>query len=246
MSLIRSIAASSKANPKSDTMTINAEFIDQIVHSVMREMQIRTTSNAPVALRDAVVEKSPTDKTISINNRVVSENVLKIANAAGRTILLQQGTVITPSGRDFIRKNGVRLASDVGATVNAATGGTFITVGAGTTSSAATAAGWKTLTAVSETAAAVLASEKLATGMVASFGGEPSVVACLLNRNSAVRAAVVTRTTDLPKLTGVMNPQVICLDSMGWSFAELLRLLRGLSMSSMVPKQWQELTGGNR
>jgi len=227
-------------------MTINAEFIDQIVNSVMREMQIPSTSNAPVAQRDLVVEKSPTDRTISINNRVVSENVLKVANAAGRTILLQPGTVITPSGRDFIRKNGVRLTSIVAGTSSVVAGGTFITVGDGTTSSAATAAGWKTLTAPSENAAAGLASETLATGMVASFGGEPSVVACLLNRNPAVRAAVVTRTTDFSKLTSVMNPQVICLDSLGWSFAELLRLLRGISMSSMVPKHWQELTGGYR
>ena len=227
-------------------MTISAEFIDRIVYSVMREMQIPATSNAPVALRDAVVETSPTDRTISINNRVVSENVLKIANAAGRTVLLQPGTVITPSGRDFIRKNGVRLTSVAGGTGNVATGGTFIAVGDAATSSAATAAGWKTLTAPSENAAAVLALETLTTGIVASFGGEPSVVACLLNRNPAVRAAVVTRTTDFSKLTSVMNPQVICLDSMGWSFAELLRLLRGISMSSMVPKRWQELTGGNR
>jgi len=227
-------------------MTISSEYIDQIVHTVMREMQIRTTSNAPDALKQSVAEKSPADRTISINHRVVSENVLMTASAAGRTILLQPGTVITPSGRDFIRRNGVRLASTPGATANAVTGGTFIAVGDGTTSSAATAAGWKTLIAPSENAAAVLALESLATGIVASFGGEPSVVACLLNRNPAVRAAVVTRATDLSKLTTLMNPQVICLDSMGWSFAELLRLLRGLSLSSIVPKHWRELTGSTR
>mgnify|MGYP003559101106 FL=1 len=101
-------------------MTISAEYKDQIVQNVMREMQTRTTSNAPVALRNAVVEKSPTDRTITINNRVVSENVLQTANAAGRTISLQPGTVITPSGRDFIRKNGVRLTIAVGGKGDAA------------------------------------------------------------------------------------------------------------------------------
>lgn len=227
-------------------MTISAEFIDQIVHTVMREMQTRTTPDTRTTLKDTGVEPSPTDRTISISSRVISENVLMAASAAGRTIALQPGTVITPSGRDFIRKNGVRLTSTVGTSGTAVTGGTFIAVGPGTVSSAAAAAGWKILTAASETAAANLASEKMAAGMVTSFGGEPSVVACLLNRDPAVRAAVVTRSTDLSKLTTLMNPHVICLDSMGWSFAELLRLLRGVSVSSLVPKQWQELTGVKR
>lgn len=220
-------------------MNISAEYIDQIVQNVMREMQTRVPMmdvSAPVETRQTAAAE-----TLQIGSRVVSENVLTSANAAGRAITLAAGAVITPSGRDYIRKNGVRLVSDVGLKNSASNGGTFISIGDITTSSAAAAAGWKMLTAPTEFGAATLASEKLATGIVTSFGGEPSVVACLLNRNPAVRAAVVTRTTNLATLTSVMNPQVVCLDSTGWSFAELLRLLRGLSMSSVIPKQWKEI-----
>lgn len=220
-------------------MNISAEYIDQIVQNVMREMQTRVPMmdvSAPVETRQTAATE-----TLQIGSRVVSENVLTSANAAGRAITLAAGAVITPSGRDYIRKNGVRLVSDVGLKNSASNGGTFISIGDITTSSAAAAAGWKMLTAPTEFGAAALASEKLATGIVTSFGGEPSVVACLLNRNPAVRAAVVTRTTNLATLTSVMNPQVVCLDSTGWSFAELLRLLRGLSMSSVIPKQWKEI-----
>ena len=220
-------------------MTISAEYIDQIVQNVMREMQTRvsmTDVSAPVETKQTAAAE-----TLQIGSRVVSENVLISANAAGRAITLAAGAVITPSGRDYIRKNGVRLASDVGLKNSVSNGGTFISIGDITTSSAAAAAGWKMLTAPTEFGAATLASEKLATGIVTSFGGEPSVVACLLNRNPAVRAAVVTRTTNLATLTSIMNPQVVCLDSTAWSFAELLRLLRGLSMSSVIPKQWKEI-----
>lgn len=220
-------------------MNISAEYIDQIVQNVMREMQTRVPMmdvSAPVETKQTAAAE-----TLQIGSRVVSENVLTSANAAGRAITLAAGAVITPSGRDYIRKNGVRLVSDVGLKNSASNGGTFISIGDITTSSAAAAAGWKMLTAPTEFGAAALASEKLATGIVTSFGGEPSVVACLLNRNPAVRAAVVTRTTNLATLTSVMNPQVVCLDSTGWSFAELLRLLRGLSMSSVIPKQWKEI-----
>ena len=225
-------------------MTISAEFIDQIVQNVMREMQTRvpmTIVPAPMASKQA-----STLETLSIGSRVVSENVLITANAAGRAISLAAGAVITPSGRDYIRKNGVRLTSDVGGKSVTSIGGTFIVIGDNSNSSAASAAGWNTLIVKSGFDAAALASEKLTSGMVASFGGEPSIVACLLNRNPAVRAAVVTRTTNLAALTSVMNPQVVCLDSTSWSFAELLRLLRGLSMSAAIPKQWKELAGGNR
>ncbi|MEZ6034763.1 MAG: hypothetical protein R3C17_16845 [Planctomycetaceae bacterium] len=220
-------------------MNISAEYIDQIVQNVMREMQTRvpmTDVSAPVETKQTAAAE-----TLQIGSRVVSENVLISANAAGRAITLAAGAVITPSGRDYIRKNGVRLVSDAGLKNSVSNGGTFISIGDITTSSAAAAAGWKMLTAPTEFGAATLASEKLATGIVTSFGGEPSVVACLLNRNPAVRAAVVTRTTNLATLTSVMNPQVVCLDATGWSFAELLRLLRGLSMSSVIPKQWKEI-----
>ena len=217
----------------------------------MREMQTRVPMSdaaAPFVKKQQTAEtkQSTTLEALQIGCRVVSENVLITANAAGRAISLSPGAVITPSGRDYIRKNAVRMASDVGGKNNGAVSGTFIVIGGSSTSSAASAAGWKTVTATTEFEAATLASEKLTTGLVTSFGGEPSVVACLLNRNPAVRCAVVTRTTNLMTLSSVMNPQVVCLDSTGWSFAELLRLLRGLTLSSMVPKHWKELTGGNR
>lgn len=227
-------------------MSFDSAYIDQIVHNVMREMQNRTSSNAPAALTEQIVNTTPPDSTISISSRVLSERVLVTANAAGRAISLQPGTVITPSGRDYIRKNGVRVTSDVSSTGSATLSGTFIAIGTNTTTSVASAVGWKSFTASTESEAAGLASKHMSTGVVACCGGEPSVVACLMNRNPAVRAAVVTRTTNLVKLTTSMNPQVVCLDATGWAFGELLRLLRGLVMPTSAPKDWKELAGGTR
>ena len=221
-------------------MTISTEFIDQIVHNVMREMQTRTTSNATAALAEPIASKSPAEQTISISSRVLSEMVLVTANAAGRAISLQPGTVITPSGRDYIRKNGVRLASEVSRTGSTSLSGIFVAIGTHATTSAASAAGWKALTASTEFEAADLASQHAATGIVACCGGEPSVVACILNRNPAVRAAVITRTTNLLTLITAMSPQVVCLDSSGWSFGDILKLLRSLSPASQ-PQGWKKI-----
>ena len=226
-------------------MSFDSAYIDQIVRNVMREMQSRTTSSAPAALMQPIASKTPTEQIISISSRVLSEKVLVTANAAGRAISLQPGTVITPSGRDYIRKNGVRLTSDVSGTGSASLSGVFIAVGTHATTSAASAAGWKALTASTEFDAASLASQHAAAGIVACCGGEPSVVACILNRNPAIRAAVITRATNLVTLITVMSPQVVCLDSSSWSFGDILRLLRSLAVPPCRPAQWKEISAGS-
>lgn len=226
-------------------MTISAEYINQIVQNVMREMQTRVTQvDAGRAVKNQTTGADP----LQIGSRVISESTLLAADAAGRAVSLPAGAVITPSGRDFIRRNGVRLASQLAGKAAVADMGTLISVGHHTTSiSAASAAGWKTRVSSTEFEAALFALEHLSSGIVTCCGGEPAVVACLLNRNSAVRSAVVTRSTNLAALITVMNPQVVCLDSAGWSFGDVLRLLRGLSAVSVnTPMAWKELAGGPR
>lgn len=226
-------------------MTISAQFIDQIVQNVMREMQTRVPTvdaAAPMVMKPVEVKAN----TLQIAGRVISENVLIAANAAGRAISLQSGAVITPSGREFIRKNNVRMTSLVDGKSVASAAGTFIAVGPNTgAQSAAAAAGWKTIAAATEFDAASVAEKNLGVGIVTCCGGEPSVVACLLNRNPAVRAAVITRATNLVTLISLMSPQVVCLDSSGWSFGDILRLLRSLTAPSGTPGHWKEIAAGS-
>ena len=227
---------------------INEQLVSRIVLDVMREMQFSLTRSA--ALPSDQLTAGATDAVL-ITGKVITHDVLSSANAAGRQIILQQGAVITPSGRDYIRKHAVRISSQA-RTASAPGAGLVIGIGSTTASqiTAAAAAGWKTLAVASEVAAAEAALSSLSQGIVVCCGGEPSVVCCMLNRNPAVRAALVTRNTNLAALTTVMNPQVICLDSAGWSFGETLKLLRvlaGTAGTGAVPKDWQELTaGGNR
>ena len=228
-------------------MTISVEFIDQIVQNVMREMQTRVSpvDPAPKVTKQIVEPGAIQATTLPVPGLVISEDVLIRSNAAGRTISLQSGAIITPSGRDYVRKNAIRISTQIGGSKAVTGTGTLIAIGSNTNSkSAASAAGWQTLAASTEQEAASLASGQLLNGLVACFGGEPSVVACLLNRNSSVRAAVVTRSTNLAALTSLLNPQVVCLESAGWSFSELLRLLKGLVLLPAAPKGWAELNAG--
>lgn len=227
-------------------MTIDAAYIDQIVQNVMREMKSRVTvpavASAPMATsqtKPATATEAPTSLTIAA--RVVSEDILVAARAAGRTIVLQAGAIITPSGKDYIRKNGVTVAGSALNKPATVSTGSFIVVGNNATcQSAASTAGWKTAAVNNEHDAALAASQTLKNGITVTCGGEPSVVACLLNRNPDVRAAVITRATNLITLTTVMSPQVVCLDSSGWSFGDILKLLRSLSAANR-PQGWKEI-----
>jgi hypothetical protein len=227
-------------------MTIDADYIDQIVQNVMREMKSRVTvpavASAPMATsqtKPATATEAPTSLTIAA--KVVSEDILVAARAAGRTIVLQAGAIITPSGKDYIRKNGVTVAGSALNKPATVSTGSFIVVGNNATcQSAASTAGWKTAAVSNEHDAALAASQTLKNGITVTCGGEPSVVACLLNRNPDVRAAVITKATNLITLTTVMSPQVVCLDSSGWSFGDVLKLLRSLSAANR-PQGWKEI-----
>lgn len=226
-------------------MTFDAAYIDQIVQNVMREMKSRMTvaavGSAPVSAQAHAVKGQEVPKSLTIAAKVVSEDVLVAARAAGSAIALQAGAIITPSGRDYIRRNGITVT---GTTINQSpivSTGNFIVVGNNSIcQTAATAAGWKSLTASSEHEAASVAFQLLKSGLTVTCGGEPSIVACLLNRNPDIRAAVITKATSLNMLTSVMSPQVVCLESSGWSFGDILKLLRSLS-SANRPQGWKEI-----
>ena len=227
-------------------MTIDAAYIDQIVQNVMREMKSRVTVPAAVSAPVTTSHAKPVTATepstaLTIAAKVVSEDILVAARAAGKTIVLQAGAIITPSGKDYIRKNGVTVAGSALNKPATVSTGSFIVVGNNATcQSAASATGWKTLAVSNELDAALAASQTLKNGITVTCGGEPSIVACLLNRNADVRAAVITKATNLLMLTTVMSPQVVCLDSSGWSFGDILKLLRSLSAANR-PQGWKEI-----
>lgn len=234
-------------------MQLSSDTIDQIVRNVMRQMQSRSSANGsaapsvPAAVSGTAsnATSAATTAVLRIDSKVISEQVLISAQAAGRSISLPAGSVITPSGRDYIRRQAVRVTSQVAGASGQSAAGMMISIGPNKlTDSAAAAADWQTLTVTGESQAAAAAMAQAASGIVVCAGGEPSIVTCLLNRNPAMRAAVITRATNLLTLVASMNPRVICLDSNDWSFGELLRLLRSLKFSAVVPAGWCELAAG--
>lgn len=235
-------------------MTFHRQQIEAITQSVLRELSSRgialtgqpaasaqpidRTASGPVPSESNETPKDAT-RPLEFHHKVITEAALIAAGAAGRTIAIPPAAIITPSGRDYIRHNSIITTSSVPSGASAADGLVVVTGNAASAVSAAGAAKWKTVSAGCERDA-VRRIRQHSAQRVVSCGGEASAIACLLNRDINVRAAVVTQETDLEKLIAVMNPQVLCLSS-AWPFAAMLKLLRTLTQyGSDAPAGWKE------
>lgn len=223
-------------------MNFSSQQIEAITQRVLRELNSRgiAVANARSLNGKSQAAPNPDASGLPLNDKVITEDSLVAAAAAGRTISVAAGAIITPSGHDYIRRHGITITSTV-ARKTASTTGTIITVGdCSAATSAASTAGWTALTAGCERDAASKA-RKLIGSPVVCCGGVASITACLLNRSEQVRAAVVTLQTDVPGLTAAMQPNVLCLEA-AWAFSQLLKLLRGHSAGKGTPADWKELS----
>ena len=227
-------------------MTYTSQQIEAITQSVLRELNSRgvavgggrSLNGKPQAATNGA--RCDDASGLPLNEKVITEESLIAAAAAGRTISIPTGAIITPSGHDYIRRNGVTI-SNSSSSKTAETTGTVIVVGeCSAATSAAATAGWKAVKAGCERDAASKA-RKSTGGPIVCCGGVASVTACLLNRDSGIRAAVVNTNSDIQNLTAAMQPNVLCLES-AWAFSQLLKLLRGFSDSNAAPAEWKELS----
>lgn len=226
-------------------MTYTKTQIEAITASVLRELASRGVAVAASSSNSKPKASVSNDVAsgLPLNDKVVTEEALVAAGAAGKTVSIAAGAIITPSGHDYIRRNGVVVSSHIGSSIATSTGGILIAIGHSSSAiSAAATAKWELVSAGCEFDAASKATQQNSRPIVCT-GGEQSITACLINRKADLRAAVVTQNTDIKHLTSVMNPQVLCLDSSAWPFAAMLRLFRTLSaVSSTTPADWKELS----
>lgn len=229
-------------------MKLTAEHVEEIVRSVLRELQPAPAAVPASPAVAAAASKSVvvTDGVITVNSLVVSEAVLSAAGVAGGTVSLLRGAVLTPSGRDYLRRHAVRVASQLsGAAAKVSSGLVIQSQRSAVVESAAGTAGWAIETVSGEDAAIGRVLQLQGVQPVVCVSADPAVVACLLNRRADVRAAAVTGASDLQRLAERLRPTVLCLDGAGWSWTQLLRLLRMLSSAvRSAPVGWRELEQG--
>ena len=250
-------------------MNFSSQQIESIIQSVMRELMSRgvhvgtkypisgagdaaprsLATTADVSATDQPATAGPTDALV-ISGKVITEDSLASAHAAGRAVQFQAGAIVTPSGHDFIRRHQVILAGTAPAATGITSTGIVVSQSCHAAASAADTAGWQLITAGCERDAArvsvqhfdhAAAQGSLPVRIVCCVD-VPAATACLLNRRDSLRAAVLDPAAESKTLLSLMNPHVLCLESSRWSFTALLRLLKQLSRVSLTtPADWKEV-----
>jgi len=219
-------------------MKLTAEHVEEIVRSVLRELQPAPAAvSALPAVTAAAAAGVAAGGVTAVHGLVISEAVLSAAGVAGGTVSLQRGAVLTPSGRDYLRRHAVRVASQLPGAAARVLGGLVIQcLRSAVVESAAGAAGWGVET---------VSSEDAAIGRVLQLHGERPLVCVSSDPAVDVRAAAVTGASDLQRLTERLRPTVVCLDGAGWSWTQLLRMLRmQSSVARSAPAGWREVEQG--
>ncbi|MEO2019787.1 MAG: hypothetical protein ABGZ53_36100 [Fuerstiella sp.] len=227
-------------------MTFSSQQIEAITRDVLRELQSQGVAIAAAPTSSGDNSAGSVAPIAIMQQKVITEDTLAAADVAGQCLSIPAGAIITPSGHDYIRRHAVSISSGVPS--KRGTNGVLISVGScSAASSAAAAAAWTVDSADCEVAAAAAANSVATKHSVVCCGRQPSIMACLVNRATDIRAAVADQNTDIDLLISTMNPQVICLNSTGWTFSKLRRLFRQMSATDNVaPAGWSEITGGVR
>ncbi len=232
-------------------MNFSALDIDRIVAQVMEELRpepapgpsaakIHLPPASPVgsAPKVAPTPQKPAARpeAVVFTEAVITGSLLEGRVGESRSVRFAPHAVLTPTARDFLRIKQIEWSREAGNAVTASSAQwqaivskSFPPVLSAIEALKTAGEGWElrlsgtSMEAARQAVSAIARAE--ATG-IAVFAEDPDVVACLANRNSRVRAAVVHNTEALASLRRILGPNVLAISPANKSFFELRNLLK--------------------
>lgn len=217
-------------------MNVGGVNIDEIVAGVLKQLGSAAPAPAP-----------KNTNCVSLDESVVTEELLAEKAGGAASIRLGSSAVITPSGRDWLRKNNI----------------TWERCSAQTAGSSAT---WNLFAVACSPAVEKIADDLIrngwgfqlaadsgeaVTGSVSGlcrgeFSGaailtdEPERAACRANRNDRIRAAAVTSVADVKRIKTQLGANLFAVAPGERSFFELRNLLRAIAAGGppAEPENW--------
>jgi hypothetical protein len=207
-------------------------LIEQIVAEVMRRLML-TAPSAPAS------SETNNRQTTQLADSVITADVLA-EKAAGRSnVFVGERAIVTPSARDWLRRNKVELIHGVTAataSVEMKSDKLVITHSASQAidrvledAARQSNGGWNRKNVESADEAAKKAVGELrreSSRVIVVVTSEPEVAACLANRNEKVKAAVVADAAAVVRIKSGLDGNVFVIDPAGRSFFELRNLLK--------------------
>jgi hypothetical protein len=223
-------------------MSTEAMLIDEIVARVLRELgtgAIAVSAPRAPALSTAVpsaVASPPAE--IALAGAVITQETLRQQAGNTRRIRVAARAILTPTARDYIRERGLDVIRDAASSEAPAAPSCQVIVTSALPQVAAALKGLRSagfhlderLLGSAEEAATqgTNALCRAEAELVVVLTGEPEKVACLANRNGAVRGAPVRDGAALPALRASLQPNLLAIDPAGKSQFDLKQLLKSL------------------
>ncbi|MBD3674753.1 MAG: hypothetical protein HUJ26_14630 [Planctomycetaceae bacterium] len=228
-------------------MNIDAQAIDDIVAGVLS--QLGMTSTVARAPRSSTTIQKPQSgqQPLRLSEIVITEELLSEKAVSAESLLIIQGAVITPSGRDWLRKHDVTWKR-VNEAVTSAEKALWRLIVA-TPSEAidklndeVTRWGWSVdcVSGSEEAAVCGVTSLNEQTEGVVILTAEPERVACRANRHSHVRAASVAQVADITRVKQQLGVNLIAVCPGDRGFFELRNMMKTLAAGGppQAPENW--------
>ncbi len=223
-------------------MTVDDRLVETIVSQVLRQLDSgtsgpRSTPSHGQTEAAGVEKQGNTSAVVSILEKVITEDVLAERVGQAQQVVFGSNSVITPSGRDYLAHHGLQWRREEAATSGKSVG-----------------CQWRAVVVESaETVQRVLRDHSLSISdrctvelvdngeqaaqegigsicrgqatMVLAFSDDAELVACLANRNSQVRAAVVNDAEVVERVARTLNANLLVIPTTGRSYFQLRRLV---------------------
>lgn len=247
-------------------MNFDAVTIERMVREVLNQVQapadIRGSTASVVKVQEAILSVPtvgatkppaiPTTSAVVIQERIVTADLIKEQAKPGETIVITKQAILTPAAQDYLRN--YRIAFERRDTTQPGTSQSNVR--------------WKVLVSgitdhtlraidtvcqqrsqvqrelagsANEAVSAAISSVcRAEVGGVIVVTNKPDVVACLANRQSAIRAAVIGDLASWSRVQPQLKPNVVCISPHGRSFMELQNILNKVVTGPVpeVPADW--------
>ncbi|QDU78877.1 hypothetical protein Pla110_05810 [Polystyrenella longa] len=214
-------------------MNVDQNLINDIVQGVLQQLQ---PTAAPVTLSSPSV--------FLVKEKLWTADLLEdLVPAQVKVVQQLPGTIVTPSGRDYLRQNHIDVIQSENNNGSNTTAGIQTWKVLVVKSASAFESCWPELersrstnwnrqqandvdSAVTETISILCRGE--ASGVVI-LTDRPEEAACFANRNHQVRAVATLSADRMKQLKTSLQPNAVCLDPQNLSYMELRQLWRALS-----------------
>ncbi len=225
---------------------------EQLVNQVVAAVMARLSGDAATPASNGTAPVAPTRTVCRLTDSVITGDLLAEHADGVEIVQIAPQAILTPTARDHIRQNGLQITRQ--STASANSGGSansrsavfrVVATGHWPTVDSLMAklpqvggAAWQTAIEADQQKLAGCLAGALSGGEITAaiiLSQEAAAVACRLNRNDSVRAAVVGTAGEITALRSELSPNVYCIRPNGRTGIELSGLLRTIA-SGGVPE----------